>query len=86
MVLLVYSLCALTAAACAVLLLRQYLRTRVRLLLWSGLCFLGLTTNNCLLILDSYVILDVSLLLWRNLTALLAMCVLVLGLIWDGQP
>lgn len=85
MVLIVYSLCALTSAACALLLLRAYWRTRARLLLWCGLCFVGLTLNNCLLILDNYVILEVSLLLPRNLTALLSMSLLVVGLIWDSQ-
>ena len=38
---LVYALCALTSLACAVLLLRGYASSRVRLLLWSGLCFCG---------------------------------------------
>ena len=37
----VYVLCALTSLACAVLLLRAYLRRKVRLLLWSGLGFVG---------------------------------------------
>ena len=49
MIQLVYLLCALTSLACAVLLLRGYFRTRVRLLLWSGLCFVGLALNNALL-------------------------------------
>ena len=35
----VYVLCLLTSLACAVLLLRSYRQTRIRLLLWSGLCF-----------------------------------------------
>ena len=50
MIQLVYVLCALTSIACAVLLLRGYFRTRVRLLLWSGLCFVGLALNNALLV------------------------------------
>lgn len=45
----VYILCGLTSVLCAVLLLRSYARKRVRLLLWSGLCFAGLasTTSSC---------------------------------------
>jgi len=39
----IYSLCALTALACAILLLQAYRRGGYRLLLWSGLCFVGLT-------------------------------------------
>ena len=39
----VYLLCALTAILCAWLLLQAYFaRGRYRLLLWSGLCFVGL--------------------------------------------
>jgi hypothetical protein len=34
----IYSLCALTCIACAVLLLRSYGRTRFRMLFWAGLC------------------------------------------------
>ena len=33
----IYFLCALSALLCAVLLRRAYMRTRFRLLLWSGL-------------------------------------------------
>jgi hypothetical protein len=39
---LIYSMCALTALLCAVLLLQAYWRGGYRLLLWSGLCFAGL--------------------------------------------
>ena len=50
--LIVYGLCVVTSALCAVLLLRGYARSRVPLLLWSGLCFIGLTLNNVLLFID----------------------------------
>jgi hypothetical protein len=43
---------ALIAALCAVLLLRAYVRVRRRLLLWSGLCFAGLTVSNALVFVD----------------------------------
>jgi hypothetical protein len=42
----VYVLCTLTSTLCMVLLLRAYSQNRVRLLLWAGLCFAGLTINN----------------------------------------
>ena len=48
----IYILCALTALACASLLLRSYFKSGHRLLLWSGLCFVGLSVNNLLLTLD----------------------------------
>ena len=54
----IYSLCALTALGCALLLLRGYRRSRYRLLLWSGLCFAGLTVNNLLLVIDKVALPD----------------------------
>jgi hypothetical protein len=81
----IYSLCALTAVACSYLLLQAYGRSRYRLLLWSGLCFAGLTINNLLLVLDKLVFLQVDLSVWRTLVALLAMMVLLYGLIWESE-
>ena len=82
---LLFAACALTAAACAWLLLRQYFQTRFRLLLWSGLCFVGLTVNNVLLILDRLVFLDIDLSLWRLSVALVAMLLLLYGLIIESE-
>lgn len=79
----VYLLCALTALACAVLLLRGFARTRVRLLLWSGLCFTGLFLNNALLVIDARVASDLSLL--RSLPAFMGVALLLYGLIWDAR-
>jgi hypothetical protein len=82
----IYTLCALTALACAYLLLQDYRRGGYRLLLWSGLCFAGLTINNLLLVIDKLILpLDVDLSLWRNATVLLSMAVLHYGLIWDTE-
>ncbi len=50
-----YGLCALVALLCALLLLTAWRRHRLRLLLWSGLCFAGFTLNNTLLVLDKVV-------------------------------
>jgi hypothetical protein len=79
----VYFLCALSAAGCAILLLQSYARSGYRLLLWSGLCFTGLTLNNLLLVLDKIVIPDFDISLLRSAVALIAMCILLYGLIWD---
>ena len=81
----IYSLCAVTALLCAGLLLHAYRRTRYRLLLWSGLCFAGLTANNLLLVLDKVAWPEVDLSLWRLSSALLAMLVLLYGLIWNAE-
>lgn len=81
----VYVLCALTSLACAVLLLRGYFRTHVRLLLWSGLCFVGLALNNALLVIDvmSTPLADMS--NWRTLPALGGVALLLYGLVWDSR-
>ncbi|HEU4621458.1 MAG TPA: DUF5985 family protein [Burkholderiaceae bacterium] len=81
----VYTLCALTSFACMTLLLRGYLRTRFRLLFWSGLCFAGLTVNNVLLVMDRIVFTDVDLQPFRLSAALLAMLLLLYGLIYEDE-
>jgi hypothetical protein len=82
----VYFLCALTAILCAWLLLQAYLaRGRYRLLLWSGLCFVGLAANNLLLVLDKLVLPMVDLSIWRTATALVSMAVLLYGLVMDAE-
>jgi hypothetical protein len=82
---LIYGLCAVTASLCAVLLLRAYGQSRYRLLLWSGLCFAGLTVNNLLLVLDKVVFPSADLSVWRSLAALCAMLLLIYGLIFDER-
>jgi hypothetical protein len=82
---LIYSLCALTCAACTWLLLRGYGRTRFRLLLWSGLCFAMLTLSNALVVADRIFLPDVSLATWRLATTLVALGLLLYGLIWEGE-
>jgi len=81
----IYALCALTALLCAYLLLQAYLRSHSRLLLWSGLCFAGLTVNNVVLVLDKLVFLSTDLSSWRALLALASMAILLYGLIWDSE-
>jgi hypothetical protein len=80
----VYVLCALTSALCAVLLLRRYAQTRVRLLLWSGLCFIGLALNNLLLIVDVHVVPEVDLSIVRALPAVVGVALLIYGLVWES--
>jgi hypothetical protein len=79
----IYSLCSLVALVCTFLLLRAYASSRLRLLLWSGLCFAGLTANNVLLFLDKIVFTEIDLSLCRTVVAVAAMMVLLYGLIWD---
>lgn len=79
----VYLLCALASLLAAGLLVRGYLRSRVRLLFWSSLCFVFLAANNVLLFIDLVLVQDVSLSIPRASTALAGVLVLLYGLIWD---
>lgn len=82
----IYILCTVTALACCVLLLRGYVRARVRLLLWTGLFFLMLTLENALLFVDRiYLGPNVDLGLYRGLIALLGVMILLYGLIWEKR-
>ena len=83
--LLTFSLCALAAATCAYLLLQAYARGGYRLLLWSGLRFVGLTLNNLTLVVDKIIVPHIDLSLPRASLALIAMTVLLYGLIWDAD-
>jgi hypothetical protein len=75
----------LTAIACAYLLLQAYWRGGYRLLLWSGVCFVGLTLNNVLLVIDKIFLPAMDLSVWRTSAALVAMTILLYGLIWDTE-
>jgi hypothetical protein len=81
----VYVLCTLTSLACAVLLFRGYRRSRARLLLWAGVCFLCLSFNNALLFIDMVVMRDIDFSVWRSGAALIGITVLVIGLVWDSD-
>ncbi|HEX3967804.1 MAG TPA: DUF5985 family protein [Edaphobacter sp.] len=81
----VYILSSLVRACCAILLLRGYWRSRQRLLLWSGLCFVALTLSSVLLFLDLVILPQVDLYLWRLLVATIGMVLLLFGLIWEGE-
>jgi hypothetical protein len=82
---LVYLLCAGTSLLCAVMLFRGYARSRVRLLFWAGLCFIGLMLDNIMLYVDVVVVPDVDLTIWRKLPGLVATMLLVFGLVWESK-
>ncbi len=81
----VYILCALTSLACAVLLLRGYGRRGVRLLLWSGLGFVGFAVGNVMLVMDLVVLPERDLAIFRSLPVLMGLAVLLYGLVWDAR-
>lgn len=80
-----YVLALITCMACTALLLREYLRTRVRLLLWSTLCFVGLSINNALLVADLVLFPGYDLRILRAATALAGMACLLYGFIWEAE-
>lgn len=85
MALVIYSLCAATSALCTYLLSIAYVRSRYRLLLWSSICFAGLTINNLTLCIDKLVLPEIDLSIPRISIALFSMIVLLYGLIWDTE-
>lgn len=79
----VYLLAILTSLACTLLLLRAYTRTRARLLLWTGLCFVALTFSNIFLFVDYIIFPHVDLYALRVGAALVGIVVLLYGFIWE---
>lgn len=82
--LVIYGLCAMTALVCTLLMIRAYLISRYRLLLWSSWCFAGLTLNNIVLMLDK-IVFGNDLLTLRMAIALIALLPLVYGLIFEDR-
>lgn len=81
----IYGLCAFTSFICGWLLLQAYLRSRYGLLLWGGLCFIGLTLNNVLLVIDKLWVPYDYFTTARLYAALLGMSVLLYGLVWEKE-
>lgn len=81
----IYALCALLSLGIAWLLWRHYAQTRSRVLFWSACCFTGLTLNNILLVVDKLVVPQADLSLFRLVTALVAVSLLLFGLIYEDE-
>lgn len=85
MIELVYILSAAVSVACALLLLRAYLRTRVRLLFWSVLAFAGLAVNDVLVWVDVRILpSQIDLSAWRLIPAVVGVALLCYGLITES--
>ena len=78
-----YSLAILTSFGCTVQLYRGYRRRRYPILMWSALCFAGLTINNVLLFVDLVLFPAMDLRIWRSCTALAALLCMLYALVWD---
>jgi hypothetical protein len=80
-----YALAVLSSLACVVMLFRGYARRRVRLLMWSAICFVGLTISNVALFVDLIIFPDIDLRVARLLPALTGMVFLLYGFICDAE-
>ena len=81
---LVYILCLAASAVCAGLLIRGYLRSRTRILLWSAICFVLLALNNLLAVIDIVLIPDgIDLRFERLAASFTAVLILLYGFIWE---
>ncbi len=81
-----YVLCAATALACSVLLLRRWRQGRVPLLLWCGLAFLGLAGENAILFVDRILLPpEIDLAPLRNAVGLAGITLLLVGLILESR-
>jgi len=85
MIFVVYILCSFVGLLCGILLLRAYRTSRMRLLLWSSLCFLGLAVSNMITFIDLVIFPEVDLYEFRLYVSAVAMVLLVFGLIWDSE-
>ena len=80
-----YLLAIISSLACTVLLFRAYAQRRLRLLLWSSLCFVGLTISNVLLFVDMVVFPSIDLRPARLMAALVGLLFLLYGFIWEAE-
>ena len=82
---LVYSLCFLTAALCAGLLVRQHRAAPSPVLLWSAACFVFLALTNLLVVVDRVILIPLDLRTERLALTVLAIAVLLFGFIWEAE-
>ena len=81
----IYLLCAATSLLVAMMLMRQYLKTRTRLVLWSVISFAGLAVNSVLVYVDLVMYTGVDLSVYRSAAGAFAMAIMLYGLIWETR-
>ena len=81
----IYLLCAAVSLVVAAMLLRQFLKSRTRLLLWSLMSFAGLALNNVLVYIDLVLYTGVDLSLYRSAVGAASMAVMLYGLVWETR-
>jgi len=81
----VYIFGALTCLGCALLLVRGYMRSKMRLLLWSSVFFFALSADNIVIFFDLIVFPEIKFGLLRNLFTLGGLLLLIYGLIFESE-
>lgn len=81
----IYLLSAGASLVAALLLLRQYRRTRTKLLFWSCVGFAGLAVNNVLVYVDLVLVPAIDLSVLRTAAAAAGILSLLYGLIWETR-
>lgn len=79
----VYVLCFLTSAACTYLLVRSYLQSQTRLLLWSAICFVLLALNNLFVVMDIVLFPSIDFSPLRTVTTVAAVGTLLYAFVWE---
>ena len=80
-----YLLAIVSSLACTILLFRAYAQRRLRLLLWSSLCFVGLSVSNFLLFVDMVVFPLIDLRPARLTAAFVGLLFLLYGFICEAE-
>jgi hypothetical protein len=80
---LIYGLCLIASAGCAILLWRAYQRSRMRLLFWTAISFCFFALNNLALVIDIAPSVD----LWALRQAAIAagLATLIYGFVWETR-
>ena len=81
----IYLLCAATSLLVAMMLMRQYVKSRTRLVLWSAISFAGLAVNSVLVYVDLVMYTGVDLSVYRSAAGAVAMAVMLYALIWETR-
>jgi hypothetical protein len=80
----VYALCALLSMGCTWMLLKQYRRSRVAIVLWTLIGFFGVSLNNILLFIDLMIGPAYDLTMIRLFVSFFGLGISVSGLLWDS--
>lgn len=82
---LVYLMCFVTCALCAGLLVRSWMKTRLRLAMFTAISFVLFAINNFFLFADVILFPDIDLWAFRYVPALAGVVVMIVGFVWEAE-